>query len=93
MALFLLACKKCKTVVKRFLDTPPRKLRCLVCGGPVNRAPKAPSTQMMEKLDNGAMSTALERLANAEEMHLEHAYADPVQQRDRETIKVDPNAT
>jgi hypothetical protein len=39
---------------------------CKGCGGKCKRLVKGPSSQVMEKLDNGSMVRAVERLANAE---------------------------
>jgi hypothetical protein len=45
-----------------------RALRCRECGGPLHRAGLGPSTQVVERLDNGLMPRALERLADAERL-------------------------
>lgn len=55
----------------------------------MDREATGPSTQTMERLDNGAMPKALERLANAEELYADRAAkADPLAGG---VQRVDPN--
>ena len=52
---------------------------CISCGGKVKRVATGPSSQIMEKLDNGIMVKAVERLHNAEELFEERAKnSDPL---------------
>jgi hypothetical protein len=50
---------------------------CSKCGGEVKREAKGASTRTVEKLDNGAMPRAVERLSDIETMRKEYAASDP----------------
>ena len=83
MPLFNLVCKRCKAAIRRILKPQEvRKQVCGDCGGTMRRVPGSISTQMMERLDNGAMARTMERLANAEELYKDHAANDPLRNRE-----------
>lgn len=44
------------------------------CGGTMRRAPKPPTTNVVERLDNGFMPRAIERPADAERLYHERAH-------------------
>lgn len=69
-------CKQTRVFIdKSCVDTA----KCLMCGGKIKRVVTGPSSQIMEKLDNGIMVKAVERLHNAEELFKERAKnADPL---------------
>lgn len=46
---------------------------CSGCGGELVRAPSGPTSRVVERLDNGAMSRPLERLSEAERIFKEYA--------------------
>jgi hypothetical protein len=74
MPLFYFTCKDCKKTFTQILNwvggTPLRRCEC---GGELGHSPKAPSTQTKEVLDNGIMNRRLERFAEAEDLHRDHA--------------------
>lgn len=47
------------------------------CGGAMRRAPKPPTTNVAERLDNGLMPRAVERPADAERLYHERAHKPP----------------
>jgi hypothetical protein len=54
-------------------------LKCVKCGAKMSRKVKAPSTLIMERLDNGVMARAVERYSDAEELFKKrHEEADPL---------------
>lgn len=71
--------KTCGWVGRKLLNPGEQKLRqeCGDCGGPLTRMATGPSVQVMERLDNGAMSHAVERLKDAEELNKDRARNDP----------------
>jgi DNA-directed RNA polymerase subunit RPC12/RpoP len=78
MPLYYFKCVACDATLKYMMDPDQVKdARCKQCEGKIKRQPRAPSTQVMERLDNGVMKRALERLSNAEELHKERAKSDP----------------
>ena len=81
MPKYFLVCLDCKLVQVRLLDcgTKFSMVECKACGGKVRRTIKGPSVQVMEKLDNGSMVRAVERLADAERLSKERAKnSDPL---------------
>lgn len=81
MPKYFLVCTDCKMVQTRFLpcDTKFSMVECRDCGGKCRRTIKGPSVQVMEKLDNGSMVRAVERLADAERLAKERAKnSDPL---------------
>lgn len=79
MPLYYFFCETCQLHGRKVLKAgeQTRKWPCPTCGKALKREPKAPSTQMMETLDNGAMVKRVERLQNAEELHRDRAKQDP----------------
>ena len=83
MPLFNLSCKSCENKTRKLAASAAEAIaaagKC-ECGGCCwFWAAKGPSTQTMERLDNGIMPRAVERLANAEELHHDRARnADPL---------------
>jgi ribosomal protein S27E len=80
VALYRLACQACGAKTARLAPSYSAVPKdCGSCGGVLARAPTGPSTQVMERLDNGAMPRAVERLADAERLYEERARAsDPL---------------
>ncbi len=70
MPAYDLRCPACQTTKRRMAASleASRAIRCEDCGGPLHRAGQGPSTQVVERLDNGLMPRALERLADAERL-------------------------
>lgn len=56
---------------ERHIEQKPSERLCKSCQSPLVRTPKAPTTRVVERLDNGLMVKALERLADAPELHRE----------------------
>lgn len=85
MPLFYVQCLGCGETAARVLPSSDavKTCHCKLCNGKVKRVPRPPSTQMMERLDNGIMPKAIDRLANAEEFYLDHAKNDPMEKRNR----------
>ncbi len=55
------------------------KMTCKKCGAEVVRKPTGPSSQVVERLDNGMMPKAVERLADAERLYRDRAdNSDPL---------------
>lgn len=82
MPLFNLKCNQCNLIQRRLLShfevIKEVDFRCL-CGGLFVKMNGGPSTQVMERLDNGAMPRAVERYTDAEELFKErHLNADPL---------------
>lgn len=79
MALFNLQCE-CGTSKRVFSDSfeiVNLQQKMCQCGKIMQRAVKGPSTQMIERLDNGSMVKALERYSDAERIFQErHDNAD-----------------
>jgi hypothetical protein len=70
----------CKQVIRRIL--PPDKSNIEFpckpdCGGIMRRAPRPPSTNVVERLDSGFMPRAIERPADAERLYHERAHKPP----------------
>ena len=81
MPAFNLVCTECGEKQTRVLfnKTNLPKLVCIFCSGKVKRVVKGPSLQVKERLDNGIMVRAVERLANAEELFDDRSKnADPL---------------
>lgn len=68
MALFHYHCPVCGAD-ERHLERKPSDRLCKACQKPLTRAPRPPSSRVVERLDNGLMVKALERLADAPELH------------------------
>ena len=77
MPLYYFTCRKCSADVRRILTPDQVSGAKCTCGGNLKRTPRPPSTHVMERLDNGVMKRALERFADAEELHRERAANDP----------------
>lgn len=79
---FALKCDTCSAgtrVLRDSIHDLAEHLPRCVCGGIFQRAATGPSTQVMERLDNGAMPRAVERLADAERLYADRAKsADPL---------------
>jgi len=71
LPLFKLRCGRCEKEKKVMRDSPPKE--CCPCGGEFQRAGNGPSSQVVERLDNGLMPKPLERLVDAERLHQERA--------------------
>jgi putative FmdB family regulatory protein len=74
--LFRYRCPACEVDVSKLHAAKARpEYCCEKCGGPLVRNPRGPSTQTVERLDNGAMGKAVERLANAEALYHDRSKA------------------
>jgi hypothetical protein len=84
MPMFHMRCRVCKAEDDRLLSSSAdiSGVPCRKCGrrAPcMRRAAHGPSVQVMERLDNGAMPRAVERLADAERLYADRAAkADPL---------------
>jgi len=83
MALYRLACVKCRKKASLLTDKPLAEaiveLKCVDCGEKLERAGTGPSTSVVERLDNGLMARAVERPRDAEEWQMERSMnADPL---------------
>lgn len=67
MARFTYKCDKCNKVFKVSLEKRASELFCN-CGGTGKPIFTVGSTKIMERLDNGAMARAVERIHNIEEI-------------------------
>ena len=83
MPLYHFRCGSCNTYYRRILTPTEAKteFNCTQadCNGFLKREPKAPTSQTMERLDNGLMVEALERPADVERLISERAKKDPMQ--------------
>jgi len=74
MPVYYFACKAC---TKTFLRVLPRKkssVTCKECGSEdTTRAPQPPSSHVVETIDTGNMSRAIERLADAPQLFHERS--------------------
>lgn len=82
MPMFHFRCEACEEPVSRLL--PSDKVgpgSCPKCKGKLKREPKGASSRTVEKLDNGAMPRAVERLSDIERMRKEYVASDPQMKR------------
>jgi len=78
MPLYYFRCGSCNAELKKLLPPAEAKApRTCECGGAFVRAPRPPSNQVVERLDNGFMTKAVERPADAERLYRERAENDP----------------
>ena len=76
MPVFHYICFKCNTPpIRKLLSVTQSKedQLCLICKEKMKRQPTAPTVQVKEKLDNGAMTKAIERYAEAERLFKERS--------------------
>jgi hypothetical protein len=66
-------CKKASVVHAERWTLADKKCKYEECAGTLHRVGTGPSVQVREKLDNGAMSRAVDRLAASERLHEERA--------------------
>lgn len=83
MPLFNLKCDGCgaadRTLAASWAAVAPDRLKCKACGGDLRRAATGATSQVVERLDNGLMPKAVERLADAERLFQERAKnSDPL---------------
>lgn len=82
MPLFHFVCTACARPLRRLISAAQAAgaLRCPTpdCGGLLQRAPKPPTAQVVETLDNGFMPRKVERPAEAERLYRERARLDPL---------------
>lgn len=73
MPVYNFHCQACEAPLRRLLakEAKGQPGVCPKCGGALIRDFKPPSMIVVERLDNGAMSKALERFADAEEVFRE----------------------
>ncbi len=79
MPVFNYHCEQCVADVRRILTpTAARDPQfCDSCGSELDRNSQGPSTQVMERLDNGCMPKRVERLADAERLYRERSKIRP----------------
>lgn len=79
MPLYHYTCPSCRAALRRILnrEAAKRDQRCPTCSAVLVRAPSAPSTSVVERLDNGHMPRAVERPAEAERLFRERSKIDP----------------
>ena len=80
MPLFHVRCGKCGIEEDRLAKTGAEAVqKPCACAAKMKRKARGASAQVVERLDNGGMPRALERLADAERLHQERAAAaDPL---------------
>ncbi len=78
MPLFRFVCIECALKAARFLSPTEARLPlpCTQCAGKMKRDVQVPSMQVVERLDNGLMPRAVERLADAERLFKDRAKGD-----------------
>ncbi len=81
MPLYYFKCNACNSQAKVFckLEKLKEEHVCKTCGSVLVRNPQAPTTNIMETLDNGVMARAVERIADAEEIYKERAKRDTLE--------------
>lgn len=88
MPLFHWACPVCNVVLRRILDAKGNEYVVIGscptkdCPGALKRAPKPPTAQAVETLDNGFMVRRLERPVDAERLYRERAQQDNNDRKD-----------
>lgn len=66
MARFFYRCESCQKDVQRvFTPEEAKQVWTCGCGGLLRRTPRPPTSQTVERLDNGHMTKAVERLSEA----------------------------
>jgi putative FmdB family regulatory protein len=72
MPVYHFECEKCLKTIRKMLEIDPKAwAKSCQCGGNFRRKASGPSCQVMERLDNGAMPRAVERLAEVERIQAE----------------------
>lgn len=80
MPVYYFKCPKCEAMARRLLQPEQVKdyhIDCPECDSSMKRFVKPPSTNTVERLDNGAMPRAVERPADAERLYHERAKGKP----------------
>ena len=80
MPLYKYSCSSCGAEKARILVVAKAKahVQICTCGAAMARDAAAPSTQVVERLDNGAMTKVLERPVDAQRLHYDRAHKDPL---------------
>lgn len=79
MPLFKLSCPLCSKKKTTLANSWAQASKTCECGSEMSRSPSGLSSQTVERLDNGVMPKALERLADAERLYRDRAdAADPL---------------
>lgn len=75
MPLYNFVCSKCGTKKRRIFSVEESKKPqpCPQCKADMERDQTGPTRQVMERLDNGLMPRAVERLSEAERLYKERA--------------------
>jgi putative FmdB family regulatory protein len=83
MPFYRFECKVCGHRKRKMLPSgqQTQPVACEKCQSTMWRDPNPPSTQVLEKLDNGLMAKPVERLADAERLYHERALTDPKRNR------------
>jgi hypothetical protein len=76
MPAYHFVCGSCQAQRTRICAPEESKIPvlCRLCTGVMDRAPSAPTSQVVEVLDNGLMGRVLQRPADAERIHYEHVH-------------------
>jgi len=85
VAAFYFRCGSCKHEFAKLLPRVLKDHKCPKCGARAKRAPRAPTSNVTETLDNGLMARRVERIQGATEIYRERSRADKVQ---REVVVV-----
>lgn len=79
MPIYNFACSDCFKKERKLLQpTETKGQTCKECSGELVREAKAPSTQVMETIDNGLMPRKVERLKDTVELFRDRAKANKV---------------
>lgn len=75
MPLYNFKCPKCGKAKRKICSAEQSKdpIACSDCSTTLERAPSGATSQVKERLDNGLMPRAVERLADAERLFKERA--------------------
>lgn len=78
MPLYYFHCDACHSDLRRILTPAQAEApqACRKCQGTMRRTPKGATANVVERLDNGLMTKAVERPAEAERLYRERAEAD-----------------
>lgn len=82
MAIYRVKCTICDWTKAKMLQSSDeiKSLKCQLCDAPVERDIGAPSTQVMESIDNGVMAHRVVRLKDAVDLTKAHIKTNPKKQ-------------
>ena len=82
MPLYRFECASCRLIVRKILSvSASSSVFYCQCGNELKRSPTGPTSQTMERLDNGWMKEAIERPADIERMMAERSAKDPMEEK------------